>query len=163
MSHRQSWTIDFPSLATVLTTMGVALIAGATFGGILHATGQLESVAAVYRLDGIANDWALVFVHSLVATVVFIATSSRLSRGRYTPTPLAEVPRNVFLGACTGTAYGVVLWLGIVAYGVPLWLGFVVGLDLSLPYHHLESLPAFLCFGAVLGAWYPLLRDTFGG
>jgi hypothetical protein len=146
---------------TVLTTVAAALIAGAALGGALHATGNLRTVAGVYGLEGVVNEWTLVFGHSLVAGGPFVAIVTRLSRGRHVPSPLAESHRSPFLCACVGLSYGAVLWAAIVAYTAPFVFGFVTGDTYPVPFHHWGSFYALLLFGAVFGAWYPLLRSFF--
>jgi len=161
MAYRQSRRGGSPSPVTVLTTVATALIAGAALGGVLQATGTLQSVADVYGLEGVVNEWTLVFCHSLIAGGPFVALVSRLSRGRYVPRPLAESYRNPFLGACLGLSYGVILWVTVVAYGGPFLLGLATGNPYSVPVHHWGSFYGLLLFGAVFGAWYPLLRRFF--
>ncbi len=161
MAYKQSRQGGFPSPVTVLTTVTAALIAGVALGGVLHATGSLRSVAAVYGLNGIVNEWTLVFCHSFVAAGPFVAIVTRLGNSRSVPRPLAESYRNPFLCACVGLSYGVLLWLTVVAYGAPVVLGFVTGHAYPVPHHHSGSFFALLSFGAVLGAWFPLLRDFF--
>jgi len=161
MAYRQSQRSGSPSPTTVLTTVTAALIAGAALGGVLHATGSLRSVAGVYGLEGVVNEWTLVFCHSLVAGGPFVALVTRLSRGRYVPRPLAESHRNPFLGACMGLSYGVVLWVAVVAYGGPLLLGFATARPYPVPVEHWGSFVGLSTFGAVFGAWYPLLQTFF--
>uniref|UniRef100_A0A7D5GQ65 Uncharacterized protein n=1 Tax=Natrinema halophilum TaxID=1699371 RepID=A0A7D5GQ65_9EURY len=141
--------------------MTAALIAGTALGGILHATGNLRSVTAIYGLDGVVNEWTLVFCHSFVAAGPFVAIVTRLKRGKHVPRPLAESYRNPFLCACVGLSYGALLWVTVVAYGAPFLLGLAAGRAYPVPYHHSGSFVALLLFGAVLGAWFPLLRDFF--
>jgi len=161
MSYRQSRHRGRPSPVTVLTTVMAALIAGAALGGVLHATGSLRSVADVYGLEGVVNEWTLVFCHSLVAGGPFVALVTRLSRGRYVPQPLAECYRSPFLGACVGLSYGVILWVTVVAYGGPLLLGLATSRPYPVPVDHWGSFVGLSTFGAVFGAWYPLLRTFF--
>ncbi|PCR90083.1 hypothetical protein [Natrinema ejinorense] len=146
---------------TVLTTVVTAVIAGAALGGVLHATGDFGSVAGVYGLDGVVNEWTLVFCHSLAAAAPFVALVSWFSGGRYVPRPLAESGRSPFLCTCVGLSYGALLWVAVVAYGVPLLLEVVTGAEYSVPVHHWGSFYAVLTFGVVFGAWYPLLRAFF--
>ncbi|WP_249361393.1 hypothetical protein [Haloterrigena sp. H1] len=161
MAYRQSRRGGSPSSTKVLTTVTTALIAGAALGGVLHATGSLRSVADIYGLEGVVNEWTLVFCHSLVAGGPFVALVTWLSRGRYVPRPLAESYRSPFLGACVGLAYGVVLWVTVVAYGGPFALGLITGVAYPVPMHHWESFVGLSTFGTVFGAWYPLLRAFF--
>jgi len=136
MAYRQSRRSDRPSPVTVLTTVAAALIARAALGGALHATGNLRTVAGVYGLEGVVNEWTLVFGHSLVAGGPFVAIVTRLSRGRHVPSPLAESHRSPFLCACVGLSYGAVLWAAIVAYTAPFVFGFVTGDTYPVPFHH---------------------------
>ncbi len=163
MAYGQSRRRDSPSPVTVLTTVVAALIAGAALGGALHATGNLGSVAGVYGLEGVVNEWTLVFCHSLVAGGPFVAIVTRLSRGRRVPRPLAESYRSPFLCACLGLSYGALLWATVVAYAAPFAFGLVTGNTYPVPFHHWGSFYALLLFGAVFGAWYPLLRSFFAG
>lgn len=158
MAYRQSHRGSFPSPVTVLSTVTTALIAGIALGGVLHATGSIRMVASAYGLDGIVNEWTLVFCHSLLAAGPFVAIVTRLARGRYVPQPLAECYRYPFLCACVGLSYGALLWVTTVAYGMPFLLGLITGGAYSVPFRHWGSFYALLAYGAVLGAWYPLVR-----
>lgn len=161
MSYRQS-RIDVRSVsATVISTVFAALIAGAALAGVLYDIGLLGAIAGLYGVDGYVSDLAVVFAHSFAASALFVAVLGAIARGRYTPTPLVEASRSAFLGACVGAAYGILLWIGVVAYGIPLWYDFVGGPAYPMPYRHLESFLALLSFGVVLGVWYPLIRTTF--
>ncbi|WP_408958396.1 hypothetical protein [Natrinema sp. 74] len=161
MAYGQSRRRDSPSPVTVLTTVTAALIAGAALGGVLYATGNLRIVADVYGLGGVVNEWTLVFCHSLLAGAPFVAIVTGFSRGQRVPRPLAESHRSSFLCACVGLSYGALLWVTVVAYGAPFAFGFITGNAYPVPVHHRESFYALLLFGAVFGAWYPLLRSFF--
>ncbi len=161
MAYRRSQRGGFPSPVTVLATVATALIAGVALGGVLHATGNLRTVAALYGLEGVVNEWTLVLCHSVFALGPFVALVNRSRRGRRVPRPLAECHRNPFLCACLGTAYGVVLWAAVIAYGAPVAFGFVTASAPPIPYRHWGAFYALLVFGAVAGAWYPLLREFF--
>ncbi|WMT07312.1 hypothetical protein NP511_18230 [Natrinema thermotolerans] len=161
MAYRRSRRGGVLSPVTVLTTVTAALIAGVALGGVLHVTGNLRTVAAVYGLEGVVNEWTLVFGHSVLAAGPFVALVNRLRMGRRVPRPLAESYRNSFLCACLGTAYGVVLWVAVIAYGAPFAFGLVTANAPPVPYRHWGAFYALLVFGAVCGAWYPLLREFF--
>lgn len=161
MAYRRSRRGGFPSPVTVLTTVATALIAGVALGGVLHATGNLRTVAAVYGLEGVVNEWTLVFCHSLVAAGPFVALVNRLARDRRIPRPLAESYRTPFLCACLGTSYGVLLWVAVIAYGAPFVLGLGTSSAHPVPNRHWGAFYALLVFGAVSGAWYPPLREFF--
>lgn len=161
MAYRQSRRGYFPSAVTIFATVIAALIAGTALGVELYGTGTLQTVTAVYGMEDPRIVWTLVFSLSIVAAVPFVALVRRLSRARYVPLPLAECHRSPFLCACVGVSYGVLLWVSVVVYGVPYLLEVVAGGPYPVPYHHWESFVALLLFGAVFGAWYPLLYEFF--
>lgn len=159
MSYKRSRRYTGPSGGTIAGTVVGALLAGLSFAGLLADIGHLDTVAAVYGLEEYGAEWELVVAHGVVGAVPFVAGLTRAARHRYAPAPLATAPRSPFLGGCFGVAYGTVCWLAIVAYGVPLAVNLRGG-AMPLPVHHLPSLVAFLGYGAVLGAWYPLVRTA---
>ncbi|WP_265111029.1 hypothetical protein [Halosolutus halophilus] len=159
MSYGRSRRYDSPSVGTIFGTLVAALVASLSFAGLLSSTGHLESVAALYGLEDVSSDWAVVVAHGLVGAVPFVAGLTRAAKHRFAPAPLAAALRSPFLGGCLGVAYGTVCWLVGVAYGVPLWIDLTGG-SLPLPYHHSASLVALIGYGAVLGAWYPLVRTA---
>lgn len=163
MSYRQSRGGGLPAPETILTTVAAAAIASAALGGVLHATGDLRTVTDIYGLEGVVNEWTLVFCHGLVAGGPFAAFVTWLARSRRVPRPLAECHRTPFLCACLGLSYGAVLWVTVVAYGAPFVLRVATGNAYPVPTPHMESFYALLVFGVVYGAWYPLLRESFAG
>ncbi|ELY42690.1 hypothetical protein [Natronorubrum bangense] len=157
MSYRWSRKPETLSSRAISGAIVAGLLASVSFGGMLAATGHLEAVATVYGLEG--HDWLLVIIHGLLGAVVFVAGLTHVANHRYAPVPLAAALRSPFLGGCFGVAYGTACWLAIVAYGLPLWMG-ATGGHLPLPYQHGPSLLAFIGYGTVLGAWYPLVRTA---
>lgn len=160
MSYGQSRSRERSATTTAVSAVVAALIAGVAVAGVLVDTGLLGALADLYGIDGTLGGWALVFGHSLVVGAAFVAALTTVARFRYAPLPVVAALRSPFLGACLGVAYGTLLWLGVVAYGVPLWLEVVAGIPYPRPYRHLESYVALVWFGAVLGAWFPLVRTA---
>lgn len=159
MSYGRSRGHEIPSDGTISGAIIAALIASLTLGELLAATVHLEAIPALYGLEDVVNAWAFVVGHGFVAAMPFVAGLTRAARHRSAPAPLAAALRSPFLGGCFGVAYGTVCWLVVVAYGVPLLVE-VTGGSLPLPYQHGASLLALVAYGAVLGAWYPLVRTA---
>ncbi|GAB7020506.1 hypothetical protein [Halostagnicola bangensis] len=134
-----------------------ALIAGAAFGLLLHETGRMESVAALYGQDGVHIGWLIHTAHSIFAGVFFLGVITLLSATdlpgvgvleRYAGFPTVT--------ALAGVVYGLMLWGVFVATLMPLW-GFAVGLERPLPYVHQPSLVGLVIFGGILGVVYGVL------
>ena len=137
---------------TIVTGVLAALLAGVVFGGLMHATGQIETVARLYGLEGLALGWLVHLVHSALAGVVFTALVAFVA-------PLRAYAAKPLTAAGLGVAFGVACWIVLVAIAVPLWLGIVHGSTVALPLLHWPSLGGLVVFGAILGASCPLLHE----
>lgn len=134
-----------------------ALVAGAAFGLLLHETGRMDSVAALYGQDGVHVGWLIHTAHSIFAGIFFLGVITLLSTTTVPGNGVLE--RHVgfpVVTALAGVVYGLVLWGIFVAALMPLW-GFAVGLERPFPYVHQPSLVGLLIFGGILGVVYGVL------
>ncbi|MFC4544482.1 hypothetical protein ACFO5R_21355 [Halosolutus amylolyticus] len=159
MSYGRSGRYEIPSDGTISGALVAALLASLTFAELIAATGHLEAIPALYGLEDSVNNWGFVVGHGFVGAVAFAAGLTRAANHRSAPAPLAAALRSPFLGGCFGVAYGTLCWLVGIAHGVPLLVQ-VTGGTMAVPCQHGASLLALVGYGAVLGAWYPLVRTA---
>ena len=134
----------------IFTGVLAALLAGVVIGGLMHATGQIEMVASLVGLEGVAIGWLVHLVHSALAGIVFTILVEFVA-------PLRAYAGKPLSASGVGVVFGVVCWIVIVTVAVPLWFRLVLGSVLALPLFHWPSLGGLVVFGAILGAGYSLL------
>lgn len=129
---------------------GIAgLIAGAVFGGIMSQTPMMESVAALITLQAVAAGWLFHFVISFIFGAIFAAIATIGS--------FPEYANRTSSGAGLGIAYGIIVWVVGAAIVMPLWMGAVTGASPPVPNLNWLSFAGHIAYGAVLGAFYPIL------
>lgn len=135
---------------------GVAagLLGGIAMGVIMTFTMSdvlEDAMAGVVGLDGLFAGWIVVLSLAAVFGVVFAALMTGVPTfERYLDNPSVV--------ASLGAAYGVVLWVAVMALAIPAWLEVVGGAELALPFLTAAGFVVYLAYGFVLGGTFPHLR-----
>lgn len=147
-------TFESDDRTDLWSLLAAGIVAGIVAGFVLHATGRIASVGLLYGVDSVWAGWLAHLIHSVAFAFVFGVVATLPAFRGDADDPVA--------GAGLGATFGFLLWIVGVAVLLPLWLGLVVGVDRPLPYVHVLSLVALVCYGAVLGGLAPLFREQFG-
>ncbi|RQG90450.1 hypothetical protein [Natrarchaeobius chitinivorans] len=130
-------------------------LAGLIFGGYFHITGRMESIGALYGLDGLAAIWGVHFVHTLLACGGFLVLITLVRPERVASvTGLEGSHWTVLASILIGIGYGLVLWVVVVTVGIPIWMDTVLGLERPIPYVHRPTLFGLVVFGGSFAACF---------
>ena len=157
MDVEQFWSTPEAETHVFYSAVIAASVTGVVSGLVLHERGHMDTVAALYRTEGVAISWSMHFVHVFLVAIFFIGVLtllgavSRSIRVRLESPLVAPV-----LITLAGMIYATAIWAVVVATAMPLWLRFTSENALALPYIHEQSLYAAILFGAVLGFVFAL-------
>ncbi|WP_232686837.1 histidine kinase [Halobacterium zhouii] len=132
--------------AGILGGIAMAVVMTFTMADVLE-----NAIAAVVGLDGGIVGWFVQMSIAAVFGVVFAALMTEVpALERYLDNPSVV--------ASLGAAYGVVLWVVVMALAIPAWLEVVGGAELAFPFLTAAGFVVYLTYGFVLGGTFPYLR-----
>lgn len=162
----------------------LAVVAGSFVGAIVLGLVLLTSVGrgGIQQFGALIGQmeynvgWAVLFVLSVLFTVLFVMFVSRSintfvnrvimlsSKNEILQeilVPLLERSALTVTTNALGFIYGFVVWLVFYALFIPLWLAFVIGIeDVAIPNLHLAGLVAWLLYGGLIGLLYGLIMES---
>lgn len=145
------------SRADLQSVMVASVLGSVAFGIVMSLTmgeTMFTAIPAMYGLTevgpvlGVLVAWGIHVSHGIVLGLIYGGVAITYSKCR----------EELRYGIIAGTAYGILLWIGLGSFLMPLWVGTVSPMNPPVPNWEPWSLIGHVFYGAYVGSFIPLFR-----